>query len=684
MIKKSIEEKFKKLDEVQHVLLRPGRYIGSITTLDAEDFVYDPAQKRMVKRKVSYNPGFQKLFDEVVSNSADFSKTPDGKHVDTIRVEVDQKKGRISVFDNGGIPIVLHKEHNQYIPEMIFELRAGSNFDDDPNSITTGQNGEGAGLTNIFSTRFVVETCDAVAAPALGKKPEVFKMVFEENSQKRNKPEVSAAGKEKGFTRITWDTDFIRLGMTGIDDDNFSMLLNRTVEIAATNTHLKVYFNGERIMPVPNCTFKNFIELFDQGDDKFEYAYDDSCEKFRVGVSASSEGQFEHVSFVNSTRTKSDNGTHILYVGMQIWNAIRAHVLKKYKHDVPPAQLRQHLRLYLDCTIVNPRYSSQTKDELITEPKNYKATYTPSEKFIKRILNSTIIEDIVLAAEAKAKAEEEKLARQKQREMGKTDYRRVEKFTDANSKKERSKCILFLSEGDSASKAIQSGRGAAGMSEFIGSFPLKGKPLNVREKEVTRILGIKPKKDDDDKKKPKPTVIQNVLILMGLTIGVPVKSVNELNFGKVAFTTDADVDGAHISGLLLNLFEKFWPELFEMGVINIFRTPTVKVFQGSGSKRKVLHEFFTEREFREWEHSEGAKLKGWDHKYYKGLGTSSASEFQHYFENVEEYLFRIDIVDQEDKDAIDLAFNSQRADDRKVWLETGAANFDDFIEEVEA
>jgi DNA topoisomerase-2 len=672
MVKKSIEDKFKKLDEVQHVLLRPGRYIGSIKPLETEDFVYDPESKKMIKRKVTFNPGFLKLFDEIISNSADFSKTEDGKHVDVIKVDVDQKTGVISVFDNGGIPIVIHKEHNQYVPEMIFELRAGSNFDDADESVLTGQNGEGAGLTNIFSRKFTVETCDAVAAPSLKKRPETFKMVFEENSQLRNKPVVKESGKDKGFTRITYETDFEKLGMTGIDDDNFAMLLNRTLQIAATNTHLKVYFNGDRLFPIANHSFKNFIELF--GDEEFDYAYDDTP-SFKVGVSKSSDGEFEHVSFVNSTHTKI-GGTHILYVGMQIWNEIREHIKKKHKVDVPPAQLRQHMRLYIDATIVNPRYSSQTKEDLITEAKDYKATYTPSDRFIKRIINSDIIQDILDAAEAKAKMEEMKKLREKQKEMGKADYRRVPKFVDANEKDRRDLCILFLSEGDSAKAAVQAGRGAN--SKYLASYPLKGKPLNVREKEIARILGIRKEKKVDKngkEKKEEPSTIQNILTLVGLQIGVKVTDVSQLNFGRIAFTTDADVDGAHISGLLLNLFEKFWPELFEMGVICIFRTPLVKVFKGG----KIIEQFFTEREFRIWEKSEGQNISGWKHKYYKGLGTSTTKEFAEYMDNYEKYLFQITMEDETDHDAVDLAFASNRADDRKVWLETGAANFEDFI-----
>lgn len=666
MTTKSIEQRFQKLSEVEHVLKRPGRYIGSIETHEAENWVtLEDKPGRMFKRPTAYNPGFLKIFDEVITNSSDHSKRSEGKHLNIIKVEVDKAKGTISVFDNGGIPVEMHKGENKYVPELIFELRAGSNFDDEDadKEFGSGQNGEGAGLTNIFSKRFTVETCDT-------KKQ--FKMVFEENSQKRNAPTIKDAKGEKGYTKITYEPDWKALKMPhGMTDDDYTMLYTRTVEVAACNTHIKVYFNGVRIFPIPNHSFKDYIEMFGDGSEEFEYAYEET-EHYRVGVAASLEG-FEHLSFVNTTRTRQ-GGNHIHYVGMQIWEALRAHINKKHKVDVPPAQLRQHIMLFLDCAISNPRYDSQTKENLITESKDFKTTYTPSEKFIKRIINSGVIQNILDAAAAKAEMERMRALRGAQKDMDKTDYRRVEKFTDANEKKDRKNCVCFFSEGDSASKAVQSGRGKN--SRYLGSFPLRGKPLNVRDKEVERVLGIKKKKkDDDDKKKSKPSILQCIMTIMGLRIGEKVESVDQLNFGKVAFTTDADVDGAHISGLLINFFDHFWPELFELGVVHIFRTPLVKVFH----KGKTIQQFFTEREFRDWEAKDGQKLKGWTKKYYKGLGTSSTKEFVEYFENMEQYLFRLDMKSQEDKDAIDLAFNGQRADDRKDWLETPPANFEDFV-----
>ena len=655
---KSIEQTFKKLSEVEHALKRPGRYIGSITPHTSEEYIPEvksATDVKMQKRTVTYNPGFLKLFDEVISNSADHSKRPEGKGLDTIRVEVDQAKGEISIFDNGGIPVVKHKEYNQYIPEMIFELRAGSNFDDDDQAMLTGQNGEGAALTNIFSHKFVVETCD-------GKNK--FKMVFEDHSQDRKTPKVQPAEGTKGFTRITYYPDFEKLGLKGIDDDNMAMLLARVYQVAATNTHLKVYFNGVRVM---TKSFKDYIEMF-VGDG--DYAYDENAH-WKVGVAHSDDG-FKHVSFVNGTHTKT-GGTHILYAGMQIWEAVRAFIKKKHKVDIKPSELRQHMILFIDAQMVNPRYSSQTKEDLITEPRDYKTSWEVSDKMINKIVKSDIIQSVLDWAAAKALQEEMKDLRKLNKDVDKANPKRVDKFNDATEKHDRTKCVLFLAEGDSAAKSLFA---AATDRQYIGTFPLKGKPLNVREKEIARVLGLDKKKErEKDGKKTEPNEIQKILTIIGLQIGVRVNSLRDLRFGKVAFANDADVDGAHIAGLLMNLFDHFWPELYDLGFVHVLRTPIVKVFV----KNKIVHEFFTEREFKEWAKTDGVKLRGWTHRYFKGLGTTKTADFKPYMENLDTYLFKVTMEDETDRNALDLAFSGQRADDRKVWLETPADNFEDFI-----
>src|SRR5690606_15674481 len=223
-------------------------------------------------------------------------------------------------------------------------------------------------------------------------------------------------------------------------------------------------------------------------------------------------------------------------------------------------------------------------------------------------VQSSIIQNILDWAEAKAKQEELRELRKLNKDVDKANPRRVDKFNDALEKIHRDRCILFLAEGDSAAKSLFA---AATDRQYIGTFPLKGKPLNVREKEIARVLGLDKRKEG----KSEPNEIQKILTIIGLQIGVPVRSLKELRFGKVAFATDADVDGAHIAGLLMNLFDYFWPELFKLGFIHILRTPVVKVFV----KDKIIHEFFTEREFKDWVKKDGQKLRGWSHRYFKGL-----------------------------------------------------------------
>lgn len=133
--------------------------------------------------------------------------------------------------------------------------------------------------------------------------------------------------------------------------------------------------------------------------------------------------------------------------------------------------------------------------------------------------------------------------------------------------------------------------------------------------------------------------------------------------------------GFHICGLLLNLFEQYWPELFDMDFIHILRTPVILVTL----KDKSTLEFFTEAEYREWEASEGEALRGWSMKYYKGLSSWNTPQFANFLKNLDEYLFAVTMDDTKDSDALDLAFNDTRADDRKEWLESPAGDFNAFV-----
>ena len=614
-----IEQKFKKLTDLEHVLLRPGRYVGSINPHTAETSVLD--NNKFTTSGLTWNPAFIKIFDEIISNSVDFSKTTEGKHLSMIKVNVDQSTGVISVTDNGGIVVVIHKEHNQYIPEMIFELKAGSNFDDDNVDQLNGQNGEGAALTAIFSKTFTVHTAD-------GKKE--FIQTHSENSQVKTGPIVTPSSKK--FTTITYLADFARFNMDGIDEGNFKKIEKRVFDVAGCNPNLKVYFNDTRI---DIKSFKDYIGMYTD-----EFMYDEN-KSWEVGVSKSN-GSFSHVSFVNNNETIA-GGTHVNYVADQIVNKLRAFILKKHKIDMKPTEIKNHLNLYINCNINQPRYASQTKESCITEVRNFGTSFDVTDKFIQAIVKSSIVQSILDWASAKEQALLNAELRKMNKAVDKLKPSRVEKFDDANEKKDRSKTILYISEGDSAKSTVVSARDPM----LHGVFALKGKPMNVTDIDYKKLM------DNEE--------FKNILTITGLQLGVPVTKDNPLRFGKICFLTDQDLDGVHIVGLLINMLHTFWPELFELGYVYRFVTPLIKVTVG-----KELLEFYDEPAFLAWKETNTKKFTS---KYYKGLGTSTAKDFKGYLENASN-LIPIVIEDESDKVSIKLAFskNADSANLRKEWL----------------
>lgn len=418
---KKIEEKYKVLDQISHVLLRPQTYVGSNKPHKSiKDVVVDD---KIQKQELSYIPSFIKIFDEVVTNSVDESKR--NKSLNKIDIKIDVDKNSICVRDNGGIPVEIHQQHKQYVPEVIFgNLMSGSNYDDTDERIVAGLNGLGAKLTNIFSKEFQVSTCD-------GKKE--FIQMFSNNMRDRGKPQVKNL--KTKYTQIIYSPDLEKFGIDKIDLDHFKMLEKRVYDLAATNPLIKFTFNGRAIN---FKSFEDYIKLYTP-----TYFYESNKDKTWSLAIALSETGFQQVSFVNSTDTY-DGGTHVDYIMNQIIIQMREFFLKKHKVDVKPSELRQHMFLFLDSTVINPSFSSQTKEKLITEVKDFGYIHEVSAKLIASILKSEILNSILDWIQQKKNAEENKLQRDINKKMSKI---KVEKLIDAKGK-DRWKCSLGLFEGD--------------------------------------------------------------------------------------------------------------------------------------------------------------------------------------------------------------------------------------------
>jgi DNA topoisomerase-2 len=574
----SVDKKFKKLDDISHVILRPGMYIGSIKPHTANKWVVE--EGKMTQREITYNPGFLKIFDEIVTNSVDESKR-EGSKLNTIKIDLDRNKNKVTIWDNGGIPVVKNTEHDEWIPEMVFSnLKAGSNFDDTEERSWAGTNGVGSTLTNIYSKEFKISTCD-------GKNS--FTQTFSNNMRDRTQPVVKKA--KANHTEISYITDLEKFGLTDIDDDHYKMIEKRIYDIAACNTGLKIYFNG---VLININTFEDYIKLYTQ-----EYFYEFKKDKtWSLGIALSQNG-FQQVSFANTTETY-DGGTHVDYVMNQIIVSLREFFLKKHKVDIKPSELKQHMFLFLDATVINPSFSSQTKEKLITEVKEFGTTFEVSAKLIQSILKSEIVNSILDWIQQKKNAEDSKLQRDLNKKLTKI---KVEKLIDAKGK-DRWKYSIGLFEGDSAISAFRKYR----TPETMGAFALKGKFVNVSE-----ITNQKLVQNDE---------AVNLMASIGLKLGQEI-DVRNLRYGRVLIFTDADMDGNAISALLINFFYKYWPDMFERKMIYKVETPIVVAIPKAKTKKKVL--FYTQNEYNIW--AEQNDLKQFEIKYKKGLAALVDDEY---------------------------------------------------------
>lgn len=580
---KKIEEKYKVLDQISHVLLRPQTYVGSNKPHKSiKDVVVDD---KIQKQELSYIPSFIKIFDEVVTNSVDESKR--NKSLNKIDIEIDVDKNSICVRDNGGIPVEIHQQHKQYVPEVIFgNLMSGSNYDDTDERIVAGLNGLGAKLTNIFSKEFQVSTCD-------GKKE--FVQMFSNNMRERGKPQVKNL--KTKYTQIIYSPDLEKFGIDKIDLDHFKMLEKRVYDLAATNPLIKFTFNDRAIN---FKSFEDYIKLYTP-----TYFYESNKDKTWSLAIALSETGFQQVSFVNSTDTY-DGGTHVDYIMNQIIIQMREFFLKKHKVDVKPSELRQHMFLFLDSTVINPSFSSQTKEKLITEVKDFGYIHEVSAKLIASILKSEILNSILDWIQQKKNAEENKLQRDINKKMSKI---KVEKLIDAKGK-DRWKCSLGLFEGDSAISAFRKYRTA----ETMGAFALKGKFVNVSEMTNQKLVV------NDE--------VVNLMASIGLKLGQGLDT-KGLRYGKILLYVDADFDGNSIAALLINFFHKYWPEMFDRKMIWKVETPIVVAIPKAKSKKKVL--FYGQLEYNQWLTLNDPGQ--WEIKYKKGLAALVDQEYQDIINN---------------------------------------------------
>ena len=545
------------------------------------------------------------------------------------------------------------KREKIYIPEMIFgHLLTSSNYDDDQQKVTGGRNGYGAKLCNIFSTEFTLETADS-------RSKQKYKQTWTANMSNMGKAKI-LANKTEDYTKVTFTPDFKKFGMDGIDDDFEALVKRRVYDLAGTLHGVKVFLNGEKVK-IRN--FKQYVEMYVKAINK-ERGEEEPSDiqnptilteqpdpRWEIGF-AVSDGSFQQVSFANSIATTS-GGTHVNYIGDQIINRLMDIVNSKKNSKGGVAlkahQIRNHIFLFVNAQIVNPAFTSQTKEQLTTKSSQFGSKCTVSDEFLKKVAKTEAVKNILHFAQQKADQILKRSDGHKRSRMNNP------KLVDANKAgtKDGWKCTLILTEGESAKGLAIAGRSVVGPDEF-GVFPLRGKLLNVRDASIDQIS--------------KNTEIQSIKQFLGLQHKKEYLDTKSLRYGHIMIMTDQDHDGSHIKGLLINFLQCAFPSLLRIPQFLIeFITPIVKVWKGDPKNPTKSKSFFTIPEYEAW-NEEHRQDHNWEHKYYKGLGTSTTEDAQIYFRDLDRHLKEFHTMQENEDKLIDLAFSKKKADERKEWL----------------
>ena len=620
-------DQYQQKTEKQHILENPDTYTGSIENVSGPMYIFKDGKIQL--SDIDYNPALYKLFDEAIVNCADHivrtkkrkETIPSTEAVTNIHVEI--KDNIISMTNNGdGIDIEMHPVLNMYIPQMIFtQLRTSTNYDKEEKKITGGKNGFGVKLVFIWSKWGKIETIDA-------KRSLKYVQEFENNLDIIHKPKITEC-KKKPHTMIQFLPDYEKLGLKELTQQMIQLFQRRVYDISGiTSKEVKVKYNDDA---VDVKDFNTYIQkyttdkLITEKFDRWEYA-----------VVLSTE--FAQVSFVNSIFT-SKGGRHVDYIVNQIVKKMTEHILKKKKITVKPSDIKEQFTIFLNSTIENPSFDSQTKDYLNTPVSKFGSSCVVSNKFIEKLADLGIMNTACELNEIKDKKQAKKTDGTKSKKI-----RGIPKLIDANlaGTKESEECTLILCEGDSAKTGVISGLSTTDR-DYYGVFPMKGKLFNVRGEPIKRI--------NDNAE------IADIKKIMGLEMGKEYTTTKDLRYGKILIMTDQDLDGSHIKGLILNMMECLWPSLLKINnFIGFMNTP---IIEETKSSQKVS--FYNQQDYDVWQETH----QGWRIKYYKGLGTSGPDKFKEYFKN--KRIVNINIL-PDDLLEIDMVFNKKKSDLRKEWL----------------
>lgn len=679
-----VEDIYKRLELLKHILMSPDTYVGSKDPSDQEMFIYDDEVKQMIKKKIKYIPALYKICDEGIVNMRDHhvrmrdkiekqaqiiaGKAPIDHKIDvsrkyypvkTIEITVDINTNRIIFRNDGdGIDIAWHNVEKMYVPELIFAtLLTGTNFDQNEERTVGGKNGYGAKLINALSKEFIIETVDSHR----GLK---YVQRFGNNMSFREDPVITKC-KGAPYTQISFIPDFHWFGLKSLsDDDTIQLIRKRAYDIAAvTPKEVTVWYNNEKIEV---HTFERYVDLYIGTRGKCKRIYTVVNPDWEIAVCASTDNTFEHVSFVNGVWTYR-GGKHVEHASNIISSRLAKHATdnKKGMANISPASIKANMWIFINATMVKPDFDTQTKENFTTNILKFRSRCDVNEDFITKLAQTKvgILERAVRLSEFKAgkslkKSDGKKSKRPKNLKAIHAIY--------AGDKKRSQNCVLILTEGDSAQTTAVAGLSAFTEEErkHYGVMPLKGKIINPKDSKATTIEANKE--------------FVEIKQILGLEQGVDYSNaLNKLRYGRIILMTDADVDGDHIKGLGFNLFHEFWPSLLKIdGFFCSLLTPIVKAVHSSTNR--VLN-FYSIGELNQWKEQNEQTLSQWEINYYKGLGTHDSTEAQQIFREMklQKYSWNDLTRMMQRKEFIEKSLTTHHADDLATHPQDNTINIED-------